>query len=292
MVFIVGLLGVLALGSGLAYGWPMKLVNVAMAQTEGNPAIHILAEAAKLLPHFEWSPIAIPVLLPLVAGLLAFLTPGGFRKFRAGLALLVTAATLFYAVRIFNIPGEVPGAVIAYPALELNLHLSAPVVARLSLVLLVVAQMLMALFLAFLGPDSRRSPESIFYFLFASGIINALALSTHATHTLLFGEILFVALYSVVALFSLPPGLRVWADSRIAGTARAGLLQTVKGFARTVFVLVDRQIDNLYEKALVGAGRTITGTLSVMHNGLYGNYLAWVVGGFAILAWVLVKVSW
>ena len=207
------------------------------------------------------------------------------------MALFVTAAALFYAVRIFNIPGEVPGALIAYRSLELNLELVAPADARLTLVLLAVAQMVFALYLAFLGPDSRRSPESVLYFLFGSGIINALALSTHATHTLLIGEILFVALYGVVALLTLPPGFRIWADSRIAGTARSGLLQTVKGLARTVFVLVDRQIDNLYEKALVGAGKTITGALSLMHNGLYGNYLAWVVGGFAILAWVLVTIS-
>ena len=63
----------------------------------------------------------------------------------------------------------------------------------------------------------------------------------------------------------------------------------LKNLAATTYVLIDRGIDNLYEKLLVGVGRISIKGLKECHNGLYANYLTWVLAGFALLAWVLMS---
>ena len=51
--------------------------------------------------------------------------------------------------------------------------------------------------------------------------------------------------------------------------------------------MIDRGIDAIYEKLLIFVGQLGIRRLKEAHNGIYANYLAWVVGGFAIVAWIL-----
>ena len=67
--------------------------------------------------------------------------------------------------------------------------------------------------------------------------------------------------------------------------------KTIRGAAATIYVLIDRGIDAIYEKLLIFVGQLGIGRLKEAHNGIYANYLAWVVGGFAIVAWILVSAT-
>lgn len=66
--------------------------------------------------------------------------------------------------------------------------------------------------------------------------------------------------------------------------------KTLRGAAKAVFVLIDRGIDALYERLLIGVGRGAIGGLKECHNGIYANYLTWVIGGFVVLAWMFMHV--
>ena len=67
--------------------------------------------------------------------------------------------------------------------------------------------------------------------------------------------------------------------------------KTIRGAAATIYVLIDRGIDAIYEKLLIFVGQLGIGRLKEAHNGIYANYLAWVIGGFVIVAWVLVQAT-
>ena len=61
-------------------------------------------------------------------------------------------------------------------------------------------------------------------------------------------------------------------------------LKVVQWLSRLVFVYVERLIDTIADW-LIQAGRGITKpALSAIHNGVYSNYLAWVIAGFALVA--------
>ena len=66
---------------------------------------------------------------------------------------------------------------------------------------------------------------------------------------------------------------------------------TIRGTAAAIYVLVDRGIDAIYERLLIWIGQLGIGRLKEAHNGIYANYLAWVIGGFVIVAWVLVSAT-
>ncbi|MBI5805240.1 NADH-quinone oxidoreductase subunit L [candidate division TA06 bacterium] len=57
----------------------------------------------------------------------------------------------------------------------------------------------------------------------------------------------------------------------------------VKGGAWAVWKVIDRGIDAVYENLLTFAGNFSIKVLKEYHNGVYANYLSWVVGGFALL---------
>jgi hypothetical protein len=113
----------------------------------------------------------------------------------------------------------------------------------------------------------------------------------------LFGEVLFVTLFGAVALLALLAAYRSegeggqteegWGSSRIFCLFSLGITRVVKALAKAVFVVVDRGIDALFEKVMVGGTRFLTRGLQAAHNGLYATYLSWAVAGFIILAWFL-----
>ncbi len=74
-----------------------------------------------------------------------------------------------------------------------------------------------------------------------------------------------------------------WAEARAFDIYEWFVNGLLKGAAWTVFKVVDRGIDAVYERLIVFVGGVATGVLKEYHNGLYANYLAWVVGGFALL---------
>jgi NADH-quinone oxidoreductase subunit L len=75
-----------------------------------------------------------------------------------------------------------------------------------------------------------------------------------------------------------------WAEARVFDIYEWFVGGLLKGAAWTVYKVVDRGIDAVYEKLIVFVGGAANGVLRAYHNGLYANYLAWVVGGFALLA--------
>ncbi len=74
-----------------------------------------------------------------------------------------------------------------------------------------------------------------------------------------------------------------WAEARVFDIYEWFVNGLLKGAAWAVFKVVDRGIDAIYERLIVFVGGVATGVLKEYHNGLYANYLAWVVGGFALL---------
>jgi NADH-quinone oxidoreductase subunit L len=77
-----------------------------------------------------------------------------------------------------------------------------------------------------------------------------------------------------------------WAEARVFDLYEQGI-KFLQALSRFLFTFVDRPIDAFYEKVVVGVGRAATSALRAAHNGLYANYLAWAVGGLAIIVWAI-----
>ena len=75
-----------------------------------------------------------------------------------------------------------------------------------------------------------------------------------------------------------------WAEARVFDIYEWFLGSTVRGAAWAVWQGVDRGIDAIYETVITFVGKITIGVLREYHNGLYANYLSWVVGGFVVLA--------
>jgi NADH-quinone oxidoreductase subunit L len=82
-----------------------------------------------------------------------------------------------------------------------------------------------------------------------------------------------------------------WAEADVFDIYNWFFTKTIRGAAATIYVLIDRGIDAIYEKLLIFVGQLGIGPLKEAHNGIYANYLAWVIGGFVIVAWVLVSAT-
>ncbi len=77
-----------------------------------------------------------------------------------------------------------------------------------------------------------------------------------------------------------------WAEARVFDLYEQGI-KFLQFLSRFLFRFVDRPIDAFFEKIVVGAGRACTGILQAAHNGYYANYLAWAIGGLAIIVWAI-----
>jgi formate hydrogenlyase subunit 3/multisubunit Na+/H+ antiporter MnhD subunit len=73
-----------------------------------------------------------------------------------------------------------------------------------------------------------------------------------------------------------------WSEERRLDLYEQGV-RLLRVFSNAVFRAVDRPIDAVYEKIVVGTGRQIVRILRAAHNGFYPNYLAWCLAGFAVL---------
>jgi hypothetical protein len=61
-------------------------------------------------------------------------------------------------------------------------------------------------------------------------------------------------------------------------------VKVINGIANVVFWRFERLIDRVADW-FIGTGRSIARpALSAVHNGVYSNYLAWVVAGFALVS--------
>jgi formate hydrogenlyase subunit 3/multisubunit Na+/H+ antiporter MnhD subunit len=79
-----------------------------------------------------------------------------------------------------------------------------------------------------------------------------------------------------------------WSEERRFDLYEQGVV-FLRALSNAVFRVIDRPIDAVYEKGVVGAGGYVVRFLRRAHNGLYPNYLAWCLAGFAvvlILVWV------
>jgi len=74
-----------------------------------------------------------------------------------------------------------------------------------------------------------------------------------------------------------------WGEARVFDLYEWFVGGLLKGFAVTVFAVVDRGIDAIYEKLVTFVGGASIKVLRAYHNGVYANYLAWAVGGFLLL---------
>ena len=79
-----------------------------------------------------------------------------------------------------------------------------------------------------------------------------------------------------------------WADADVFDIYNWFFNKMIRGSATTIYLLIDRGIDALYEKLLIFVGQLGIGQLKKAHNGIYANYLAWVICGFLFVAWMLV----
>jgi hypothetical protein len=83
-----------------------------------------------------------------------------------------------------------------------------------------------------------------------------------------------------------------WAEADVFDIYNWFFTKMIRGSAAAIYVLIDRGIDAIYEKLLIFVGQLGIGRLKEAHNGIYANYLAWVIGGFVIVAWVLTSGVW
>ena len=73
-----------------------------------------------------------------------------------------------------------------------------------------------------------------------------------------------------------------WAEKRFFDLYEQGV-KFLRGLAWVLFKGIDRPIDAVFEKGFTAAGSAFTGLLRKAHNGHYANYLAWGLGGLAII---------
>ena len=78
-----------------------------------------------------------------------------------------------------------------------------------------------------------------------------------------------------------------WAEAKVFDIYEWFFGKTIRAAANTVFVLIDRGVDAVYESVMPLFGKMVTGGLKECHNGILANYLSWVIGGFILLAWAL-----
>jgi formate hydrogenlyase subunit 3/multisubunit Na+/H+ antiporter MnhD subunit len=79
-----------------------------------------------------------------------------------------------------------------------------------------------------------------------------------------------------------------WSEERRFDLYENGI-RFLRTLSNAVFRVIDRPIDAVYEKGIVGAGEYVVRLLRSAHNGLYPNYLAWCLAGFAAvlaLVWI------
>jgi hypothetical protein len=242
--------------------------------------------------------LLMPVFVPIVLGLLAFVVPKRVNWVGEATGFLGSVASLILSIAIFNRSREGLHYVFSYPALEINFNLHASYTDGVSLIVASALEILFALLLVFALPRKFRAREYFFFLLYLSGIINGILLSEEYVEMVLFAEVLFVTIYGAVVFVAWLSSYSVrdayeplricrWSNSRISDLFGLGIIRPIKAFAWFIFILFDRGIDALYEKGIANGGKIVTLGLKDAHNGIYGNYLCWVVGGFFLLVWFL-----
>ena len=252
--------------------------------------------------------LIIPVFIPILLGILVLILPRNLRGGREGLALFAAGAGVTAALVLFLGGGEGIRWEFSYPALEIRFNLHASQTLGFNLLIVTIMEALILLLAVFAGPQGLRSSETLFFLLYSFGIANGILLSEEYVEMILFGELLFVAIYGVIVLLSLlssfsnkgtPPDetmnistLSHWANSRVFSLFGLGITRGVKMFAGLIYVTIDRGIDDTYEKWIAQGGKAVTIGLKAAHNGLYANYLSWVLGGFVLLVWFFAMGAW
>ncbi len=79
-----------------------------------------------------------------------------------------------------------------------------------------------------------------------------------------------------------------WAENKVFDIYEQGII-FLSALSGAIAMVFDRGINYIYEDAFVIFGKKITYLLKKAHNGEYANYLAWLIGGLFIVAWILVK---
>jgi NADH:ubiquinone oxidoreductase subunit 5 (subunit L)/multisubunit Na+/H+ antiporter MnhA subunit len=73
-----------------------------------------------------------------------------------------------------------------------------------------------------------------------------------------------------------------WAEKRFFDIYEQGI-KFLRGLSWVLFKGIDRPIDAVFEKGVTAVGWAFTGLLRKAHNGRYGNYLAWALGGLVVI---------
>jgi NADH-quinone oxidoreductase subunit L len=81
-----------------------------------------------------------------------------------------------------------------------------------------------------------------------------------------------------------------WGEARVFDLYEWFVGGILKGLAVTVFAIIDRGIDAVYEYVMTFVGGVSIKVLRAYHNGVYANYLAWAVGGFILIVLYLTVV--
>ena len=252
--------------------------------------------------------LTFPVFIPIALGIITFLLPRDIKRVRELVVVVATATGLISTLLLLGYSGEELRWGFSYPALEIRFDFAAPLGVRLPLVIATALETLIAVFLIFAIPTRFRTSEYCLLLLYVSGVVNGILLSEDYVEMVLFGELLFVTLYGLVALAALLSSYPVkegavlrtspydpktssvhrWSNSRISDLSGLRITKLVKALARLVFVGIDRGIDAVYERLITGGGDLFIGLLKDVHKGTYATYLSWVMGGFALLVSFLV----
>jgi NADH:ubiquinone oxidoreductase subunit 5 (subunit L)/multisubunit Na+/H+ antiporter MnhA subunit len=79
-----------------------------------------------------------------------------------------------------------------------------------------------------------------------------------------------------------------WSEERRLDLYEQGV-KILEAFSNAVFRGIDRPIDAVYERGVVGTGKILIRALRSAHNGFYPNYLAWCLAGLVallVLVWI------
>jgi hypothetical protein len=107
----------------------------------------------------------IPVIVPIVLGLLAYLLPRELQAARTGLGLLSAVVILISVIAVATSAGSGARFELSAPSLEVNFDLQAPADVQMPLLLAGAAEILLILLLAFGLPVRARSSEYFFLLL-------------------------------------------------------------------------------------------------------------------------------
>jgi len=124
--------------------------------------------------------------------------------------------------------------------------------------------------------------QSLFYHAYhlVHHVTNPVWISEFNTITLVIQVITFIGILEILR--------RKAKSEKLPGILQADVT-VIRGLANVVYEFIERMIDRIGGGVISYTGQVVGGTLQTIHNGVLQNYVFWVLGGMALIVYILVR---